>query len=256
VTTTPDRPFENVLVEHTDRITWITLDRAEKRNAMNLAAQADLRAALSACRDTAKVVVITGNGPAFCAGVDLAERREQPDKGLNDPILASFGNTWVQTNMAVIEHPAVVIAAVNGFALGGGVTLVNSCDLAIAADDAQLGLPEVTFGAYPAYSGPSTQLRTLPKAAAWLILSGEKIDGPEAARIGLVNKSVPRERLREEVQSLAERISAFDAQTLATCKRALHELPERASGYQDAIERGALIGRELRVIRALDEEQR
>jgi enoyl-CoA hydratase/carnithine racemase len=82
------------------------------------------------------------------------------------------------------EHPAIFVAAVNGFALGGGATLISMCDLAIAADQAEIGMPEIGFGAYPQYSGPAAQIQLTAKRAAWLVLTAECIDGRTGGGVG------------------------------------------------------------------------
>ena len=236
-----------VLVDRVDDgIVKITLNRPEKRNAMNRAAQLALKEALHSCAGEARVVILTGSGPAFCAGVDLKEQKEREEQGARDREFAHGGNLWLETNLAITRHPAIVIAAVNGYALGGGVTLINSCDLAIAADEAEIGMPEVSFGAYPALSGPSTQLRLLRKHAAWLVLTTWRIDGRTAERWGLVNKSVPRSQLMEEAEKLARHIAQFDPITLDWTKRALNAIPDQIHDYPLALEFGALVGSKIR----------
>ena len=143
-----------VLAEYpADGVAMITLNRPAKRNAMNRAARAALVDALDDCRGRAKVIVLTGSGPAFCSGVDLKEAAtaQQPPADT----AAERRTAWRAVQEEIKRHLAVVIAAVNGTALGGGVTLINSADLALAAEDAQLGMPEIGFGAYP---GPNVVL--------------------------------------------------------------------------------------------------
>ena len=238
-----NRDFEFLRVEkHSDGTAVIAIDRPEARNAMSIAAQAELRDALDGCRDDTRAIVLTGTGKAFCSGVDLKERRAQTSQRR----LAHRGDTWTETNMALYEHPAVCIAAVNGYALGGGLTLVNSCDLALAADEAQLGMPEVTFGAYPAYAGPSSQLRMLPKAAAWLILTAERVGGQRAVELGIVNKAVPLSELMDESLSLAREIAQRDAVTLDWIKKGLHQVPSHIQDYRQALDYGPLVTQSIR----------
>ena len=105
--------------------------------------------------------------------------------------------------VAIREHPAVFIAAVNGLALGGGATLVSVCDLAVAADEAEIGMPEIGFGAYPQFSGPGAQIQLTAKRAAWLVLTAQRIDGRTAENWGMVNRSVPLTGLMDEAGRLA-----------------------------------------------------
>ena len=102
--------------------------------------------------------------------------------------------------LAIREHPAIFVAAVNGFALGGGATLISMCDLAIAAEEAEIGMPEIGFGAYPQFSGPAAQIQLTPKRAAWLVLTAERIDGRTAEAWGMVNRSVALDRLMAEAE--------------------------------------------------------
>ncbi|GAA5162651.1 enoyl-CoA hydratase/isomerase family protein [Pseudonocardia eucalypti] len=227
------------LVRHEDLgdgVARVTLNRPTQRNAMNRAARAALLEALDGCRRTAKVIVLTGAGPAFCAGVDL---KEAADDGPDADLDAHARHTsWASVQERIRDHPAIVIAAVNGYALGGGLTLINSSDLAIAAEDAPIGMPEVGFGLYPGLAGPSTQLRLGAKRAAWLVLTTDRISGRTAAEWGLVNQAVPAEELDGAAVALAGRIARYDAATLAWSKRALHEIPMHISDWTAALRYG------------------
>jgi len=235
-------PESLVLLEWAaDGVARIVLNRPAKRNAMNRAARGALLAALDACRGSARVVVLTGNGPAFCSGVDLKEVRAAPGRNALDG-----DHAWISVQEAIRRHPAVVIAAVNGFALGGGLTLINSSDLAVAAADAEIGMPEVGFGLYPGLAGPSTQLRLGPKRAAWLVLTGERITGRTAEEWGLVNRAVPREALQDEALAIATRIARYDPVTLTWCKKALWEVPMHISDWTAALEYGEGVGTQIR----------
>jgi enoyl-CoA hydratase/carnithine racemase len=150
-------------------------------------------------------------------------------------------------------HPAIVVASVNGHALGGGVTLINVSDLAVAAEEAQIGMPEVTFGVYPAMAGPSAQLRIHPKQAAWMVLTGERISGRVALEWGLVNRCVPLAALSEETLLIARRIAGFDPVTLEYSKKALWEIPFHVSDWTAALEFGVLVSTQVKARRmALD----
>ncbi len=214
-----------VLLEKKDNYGIITLNRPEKRNAMNRAIQAELRAAIEDAREDCRVLIVTGNGPAFCSGVDLSEAQHLRESGAPPQRMYAHGSiTWVETNEAIRKHPAVFIAAVNGYALGGGLTLVNNCDLAIASERAEFGMPEVGFGTFPAYAGPTTVRRVPPKQAAYMLFTAQRIDAQTAATWNIVNKVVPHDRLLEEAEALADHIAQFDPILLDYSKKALRDL--------------------------------
>jgi enoyl-CoA hydratase/carnithine racemase len=232
-----------VLVDYpSPDIAQLTLNRPDKRNAMSKAARRALLDALDACKGRARVIVLTGNGPAFCAGIDLKEANAAP-AGENT---LDGDAPWIAVQEAIRRHPAIVIAAVNGFALGGGVTLINSADLAIADHDAPIGMPEIGFGLYPGLAGPSTQMRLSQKRAAWMVLTGERISGRQAAEWGLVNASTTTENLLPQVIELARKIAAYDPVTLTWCKRALWEVPMHISDWTAALEYGESVGTQIR----------
>lgn len=222
---------EPVLLEDRGDYGLIRLNRPAQRNAMNSAARKCLFQCLERARGVYKVVVITGQGGSFCSGIDLKEvasatprEREQAPR------------EWVDVLLAIRRHPAVFIAAVGGYALGGGVSLINVCDLAIAADDAAIGMPELGFGMYPAMAGPSTQMMLAAKRAAWLVLTADRIDGRTAAQWGLVNESVPLAQLEGAADALASRIAQHDAVALAESKRALEMVPKRITELEPAFD--------------------
>ena len=115
---------------------------------------------------TCRAIVLTGTAESFCAGLDLRERQAEIASGAPD----TAGEEAIALNLALRQHPAACIAAVNGTALGAGLTLVNSCDLAIAADNATFGCPELGFATYASMAGPTTQLTITCKRAAWMLL--------------------------------------------------------------------------------------
>ncbi|WP_052134549.1 enoyl-CoA hydratase/isomerase family protein [Sphingomonas sp. 37zxx] len=235
-----------VLVSHgTNGVTTITFNRPKQRNAMNRAARVGIIRALDACRGTSRVVVLKGSGPSFCAGVDIKEGPVSTGDAELDR-----RSEWGEVQEELRRHPAIVIAAVGGFALGGGLTLVNTADLAIAADEASFGLPEIGFGMYPAFAGPSTQLRINQKRAAWLVLTSDRIDGKTAEQWGLVNKSVPLDQLDAEADALAERIAAFSDVGLEVSKELLWKVPSEASEWSAAIALGAATTDRIRARKA------
>lgn len=229
-----------------DGVQRITLNRPAKRNAMNQAARSGIVAALDACRDgKTKVVIITGTGSAFCSGVDLKEALGRPSGWTPPDTLENRRTVWHGVQDEIRQHPAVVIAAVNGIALGGGVTLINTCDLAIASEQAELGMPEASFGAFPGLAGPSTMLRTSMKRAAYLVFTAKRISAAEAERWGLVNSVVPHELLLAEAEELARHIARFNNHTLEWSKKALWNVPTHIDDYAAAMQYGSAVNAEI-----------
>ena len=230
-----------MLLDHPARgVARITFNRPEKRNAMSREARRQLLQRFAELERGPSVIVITGSGPAFCAGVDLKELNATDGSPLDDPF------PWIAVQEVIRTCPAIVIAAVNGYALGGGVTLINSADLAIADEQAQIGMPEVGFGLYPGLAGPSTQLRLAPKRSAWMVLTGDRISGLTAADWGLVNAATTADRLQDETLALASRIAAYDPETLRWCKRALWQVPMHLSDWTAALEYGESVDTQIR----------
>lgn len=234
-----------VIVEDLGAYARLRLNRPAQRNAMNSAARRALQSALHDLRGTHRVVVITGVDGSFCSGVDLKESAAAP------PLQREAGaREWIDALLAIRRHPAIFIAAVNGYALGGGASLINACELALAADEAEIGMPEITFGVYPAMAGPTTQLNLLPKHAAWMVLTGERIHGQRAVQWGLVNRSVPLANLEGEADTLARRIASFDAATLEESKRALETVPRRIGEWSSACDHGLQVNAGIQARRA------
>lgn len=210
----------NVLVEKKGNYAIVTLNRPEKRNALNRELLTNLQAAFEDVRADCSVVVLTGAGDrAFTAGMDLSEAQSAPGREFSQG-----SNQFFEVLEQMRRHPAVFIAAVNGFALGGGLTLTNNAELAIAAEHAVFGMPEISFGAFPALAGPATIHRVLPKQAAWMVLTGERVDAARAERWGLINEVVAADQLLPRAEKLAEYISAFDAAALDFSKKALRDI--------------------------------
>jgi enoyl-CoA hydratase/carnithine racemase len=232
---------ELVLLEKKDGgIGIVTFNRPEKRNAMSAAAQAEFRAALDDSRHDCKVLILTGAGVAFCSGVDLKEGQARAAQRQ----FAYGSNSWFETNEALKEHPAVCIAAVNGFALGGGLTVVNNCDLAIASERAEFGMPEMSFNTFPGLAGPATVRRILTKHAAYMILTARRIDAVTAERWGIVNSVVPHDKLLEEAEKLARHIAQFEATALDWAKKGYRDLD--LMPWSESLVYGGYIGNQIR----------
>lgn len=222
-----------VLYEKRGDIAVMTINRPEKRNAVNRPAQTRIREILDDVAESGvKVLVITGVGDvSFCAGADLRD-----DSPAVLPT-ALHPTTWAQTQTALAQSPAVVIAAVNGYALGGGLTLVNNADLAIAADTATFGMPEINYGIYASLAGPSTVQRIAQKHVAQMVFTGERIDADRAERIGLVNEVVAADRVLERALELAEHIAGFDGLALDVAKHAIRD--EQHMSWENAMLHGS-----------------
>jgi enoyl-CoA hydratase/carnithine racemase len=229
---TPDDQL--VLVEDHGDWALLTINRPEKRNAMSRAAQGRLREALKETY-TKKVVVLTGVGPSFCAGVDLVE--QQAATPAPSRTASSDPGSWGMCNEEIRQHPALFIAAVNGYALGGGSTLIHNCELAVAAESATIGTPEMGFGAWPGFAGPALINRVLPKHAAEMIFLAKRVDAPTALRMGIVNEIVPDDQLLTRASELAEHVSQFDATLIDWGKKAFREMINASWEYSMELSR-------------------
>ncbi len=197
----------NVLYERKDSIAVITINRPNVLNALNQATLTQLMAAMESARDNAAVrgVIITGEGDkAFIAGADIGELAEL------DAVAAKEYSRSGQAVLDLIETLGKpVIAAVNGFALGGGCETAMACTIRLAADNAKFGQPEVKLGLIPGFGGTQRLARLVGKGRAMqLILSGAMIDAEEAHRIGLVNEVVPHAALMARAEAILLQIGA------------------------------------------------
>jgi len=195
----------HLLYARRDALATLTINRPDARNALSHEMVTELRQALrEAKRDPAvRVIVITGAGSIFCAGADLNSfRRQQPE--LNRYFQRrQLADLFV--DMTELGKPTV--ARVNGHALAAGIGLVAACDLAVASDAAQFGMPEVNVGLFPMMV-MAIVFRSLPrKAAMELMLTGKRFDAAEALRLGLINRHVPADRLDVEIEALTEELA-------------------------------------------------
>jgi enoyl-CoA hydratase/carnithine racemase len=221
----------------------LRLVRPARRNALDRALRAALRRALEGLAGDTRAVVVTGCEGSFCAGLDLKEREADKAAGRED----SAGAEWIDLAMAIREHPAVFITAVNGPALGAGVTLLNVCDLALAASDATIGCPELGFAAYAGMSGPTTQLSQIPrKRVAWMLLTAAPLDAATAERWGLVNEVVAPDALLTRAGEIAAQVARFDSVALAEAKKALDQVPTIVTGWRDAMAYGQTVSAAIR----------
>jgi enoyl-CoA hydratase/carnithine racemase len=214
---------ETLLYEKsTDGLAWITLNRPDVLNAINMQMRDELWELMHAVRDDpdVRVVIFKGAGDrAFSAGADISEFGTAP--------------SYVEARRArrerdfwgfMLSLDKVLIAAIHGFALGAGIELPMCCDFRIASDDARLGLPEVGLGYIPSAGGTQTLPRHVPPGIAiQMILTGDPIDAETAYRYGLVQRVVPRDRLYPEAEALARKLLSQPAAAVRLAKRAVVE---------------------------------
>ena len=208
-----------IIYEKTDGIARLTLNRPAVLNALNLEMRDELWDALGAFRDDpdARVLILRGAGKAFSAGADISDFGTAPS--LTEARRARRErDVWD----LLLHLPKPTIAAVHGYALGAGCEMALLCDLRIAADDANFGLPEVSLGYIPSAGGTQTLPRTVPPGAAMqMILSGDPIDAEEAYRLRLVHRVVPRDELDAAASDWARTLAERDPRALAYAKDAV-----------------------------------
>ena len=211
--------YELLTFDVADRIATITVNRPDKLNALNDAVMDELRTAIAEARRRPDVgaVLLTGAGRAFVAGADISELVDQS---------AIEGKARAQRGQRVFRRfetsPKPTLAAVNGFALGGGCELAMACHMRIASDTAKFGQPEVKLGIVPGYGGSQRLPRLVGKGRALqLLLTGEMIDAAEALRIGLVNRVVPSAELITVARALLTTILAQGPLAVAHCIEAV-----------------------------------
>lgn len=199
--------LENIKTELRDGVLIVTIDRPKVLNALNAQTVAEIGRVFDEARDddSVRAVVLTGSGEkAFVAGADINELAKM------NPMTGKATSELGQSTFLKIERfPKPVIAAVNGFALGGGCELALACHIRIASDKAQLGLPEVTLGIIPGYGGTQRLARLVGKGKALeIICTADRVPAAEAEKIGLVNKVVPADQLMSVAEEMARKIAS------------------------------------------------
>jgi enoyl-CoA hydratase len=210
--------YQNIIVETRGRIGIIRLDRPQALNALNAALIGELAAAVDAFEKDAGVacLIVTGSDKAFAAGADI---KEMADQSYMDAFMGDFAAGW--DALARARKPTV--AAVAGFALGGGCELAMMCDLVIAADNAKFGQPEIKLGVIPGIGGTQRLTRAVGKAKAMdLCLTGRMMDAAEAERSGLVARVVPLANLMDEAVKVAETIASMSLPVLMIAKESVN----------------------------------
>jgi enoyl-CoA hydratase len=209
--------YQNIVVETKGRVGIVRLNRPAALNALNMALKAELSQAIDAFEadDGIGCMLITGSEKAFAAGADI---KEMADKTFIEAYLGNFAGTWDRASRA--RKP--IVAAVAGFALGGGCELAMQCDIIIAADNAKFGQPEIKLGVIPGIGGTQRLTRAVGKAKAMeLILTGRMMDAAEAERAGLVARVVPADKLMEEAMKVAETIATMSLPSVLAAKEAV-----------------------------------
>jgi enoyl-CoA hydratase len=213
-----DMSYEHILVETRGRVGVIRLNRPQALNALNVKLKAELAAAIDAFEadDDIGCMLIAGSEKAFAAGADI---KEMVDKSFIDAFMGNFAGSWDRAAHA--RKP--IVAAVAGFALGGGCELAMQCDLIIAADNAKFGQPEIKLGVIPGIGGTQRLTRAVGKAKAMdLILTGRMMDAQEAERSGLVARVVPLATLMDEAMKTAETIASMSLPSVLAAKEAVN----------------------------------
>src|SRR2546427_10385724 len=211
--------YETILVERRERVAIITINRPEKRNALNIQTRAEGAAVLDELRadDSVRVVIITGAGDkAFIAGADIAEFTERTAITQREVMLErSLFN-------AIDSFPKPIIAMVNGYCLGGGCEVALACDLRIASEKASFGQPEINLGIIPGGGGTQRLTRLVGEGKAMeMILSGEIIDAQTAFLIGLVNNVVAADQIETKTMEIANCIAEMSPIDLRLAKEAM-----------------------------------
>jgi enoyl-CoA hydratase len=225
--------YQNILVETKGRVGIIRFNRPQVLNALNKALVAELNAAVDAFDANPDIgcILVTGNEKAFAAGADI---REMADKEYMDAYLNNFG----ANEDAIARARKPVVAAVAGFALGGGCEFAMQADIIIAADNAKFGQPEIKLGVIPGYGGTQRLTHAVGKAKAMdLILTGRMMDAAEAERAGLVARVVPLANLMDEAMKVAETVAGMSLPSVLSAKEAVSRAFEVSLGEGVLFER-------------------
>jgi enoyl-CoA hydratase len=219
---TPAMTYENLLVETRGPVGVITLNRPQALNALNTALIDELNQAVAGFEadDTVGAIVLTGSDKAFAAGADI---KEMQSRNYVDAYLGDFLTSW--DRLAACRKP--VIAAVAGYALGGGCELAMMCDFIIAADTAKFGQPEIALGVMPGAGGTQRLTRLVGKSKAMdMVLTGRMMEAEEAERSGLVSRVVPAAELMTEAVKVAEKIAGMSRPAALMAKESVNRAYE------------------------------
>ena len=227
--------YSNIIVETRGKVGLITLNRPKALNALNEALIGELSQALDAFEvdELIGCIVLTGSDKAFAAGADI---KEMQAKTFMDAFGSNFLHSWMR--ITTVRKP--VIAAVAGYALGGGCEFAMMCDFILAAENAKFGQPEITIGTIPGAGGTQRLPRSVGKAKAMeMILTGRMMDAHEAERAGLVSRVVPTNELVEEALKVGERIASMSLPMVLMAKEAVNR------AFESTLAEGVLFERRL-----------
>jgi len=227
--------FKNIRLERDQALAVVSIDRPKAMNALNYDTLQELKVCFEQISGdhTLKVILLTGSGEkAFVAGADISYMRR-----MNVHEATEFAHMGHSVMMMIENAPQPVIAAVNGFALGGGCELTLACDIRIASTNAKFGQPEVNLGVIPGFGGTQRLPRLVGKGvASELLYTGDIIDSTEALRIGLVNRVVPQNELMSTCKNIAEKICSKGPRAIQICKQTINNGCQmdiaRASQYE------------------------
>ena len=227
--------YEFISVEQKGRVGVITLNRPKQLNALSPALMAELGKALAALDADAGTgaILLTGNDKAFAAGADISQMK---DFSYMHAYMTDYITGW--EHFRSVRKP--VIAAVAGYALGGGNELAMQCDIVIAAENARFGQPEINLGVMPGYGGTQRLPRYTSKAKAMdLCLTARMMDAPEAERAGLVSRVVPLDKLMDEALAVAEKIAGYSLPVVMMIKESINR------AYETSLAEGTLFERRV-----------
>jgi enoyl-CoA hydratase len=233
--TTDPTPYQTIIVEREDRVGIVTLNRPTALNALNGQVMSELTTAAKELDDDPDIgaIIITGGEKVFAAGADI---KEMADLSFADVFGADYFAQWGE--FAAVRTPT--IAAVAGYAFGGGCELAMMCDLLIAADTAKFGQPEIKLGVLPGMGGSQRLTRAIGKAKAMdMILTGRNMDAAEAELAGLASRVVPGEDLLTEAKTVAKTISQMSLSATRMAKEAVNR------AYESSLAEGLLHERRL-----------
>jgi trans-feruloyl-CoA hydratase/vanillin synthase len=227
--------WETVLASVERGVAWVALNRPDKRNAMNPRLNDEMVEVLDvvAADEGAKVLVLTGAGESFTAGMDLKEYFREVDAlpPAQQEIRRRNAHLWQGPRLRGFPKPT--IAMVNGYCFGGGFTPLASCDIAVAAEDATFGLSEVNWGIVPGGNVPQAVVHTMSlRDALYYAMTGETFDGTKAAQMGLVTEAVPAARLLERVTEIAQVLQSKNPTVLRGIKETIRHV--RSMGWAEA----------------------
>ncbi|MBW4981462.1 enoyl-CoA hydratase [Mameliella sp. CS4] len=228
--------YETIIVEIEDHVATIKLNRPDAMNALNSHLLGELSEALAEAdkNDKVRCIIITGSAKAFAAGADI---KEMSEKSYVEMFLSDF---FGREGNAITSTRKPIIAAVAGYALGGGCELAMMCDFIIAGENAKFGQPEINLGVMPGLGGTQRLTRFIGKSKAMdMNLTGRFMDAEEAERAGLVSRVVPTKQLMEETRSAAEKIAEKSMISAIACKESVNR------AYETTLSEGLLFERRL-----------